>query len=192
MNTEKKPDYFVKICMLIIVILLGVDCIAVTLATKVSQRRNETAAYKIALSNSDTVSQNQPDRNVIENRPQETSSSDRIPNIDHKNSNVVIAGMKTWNIDANSRYVECPLYNPEANVDYNMYIELEWCNGQGEYEIIYRSDLISAGQKLGRIELTREIPAGVYENCVAHIQPYRISDNTATNNADVGFTLYSR
>ena len=103
---------------------------------------------------------------------------------------VSIPGYKTMNIKADTQTVDVDLYNPEENKDYYyMSFEIRVPNSSGDYESVYASGLVEPGNHIYNITLTRSFPAGEYENCILHVQPYRIPDRTPTNNADVKFKL---
>lgn len=103
---------------------------------------------------------------------------------------VSIPGYKTMNIKADTQTVDVDLYNPEENKDYYyMSFEIRVPNSSGDYESVYASGLVEPGNHIYNITLTRSFPAGEYDNCILHVQPYRISDKSPTNNADVKFKL---
>lgn len=103
---------------------------------------------------------------------------------------VSIPGYKTMNIKADTQTVDVDLYNPEDNAGYYyMSFEIRVPNSSGEYESVYASGLVEPGNHIYSITMTRSFPAGEYENCILHVQPYRIPDKAPTNNADVKFKL---
>lgn len=85
--------------------------------------------------------------------------------------------------------VATTLKNPEANADW-YYLTFEMRlpivdeeTGAEGYEVIFTTGLIPPGQYCNKITLTRALEPGEY-NVILHVQPYRISDMTPTNNAD--------
>ena len=103
---------------------------------------------------------------------------------------VSIPGYKIMNIKADMQTVDVDLYNPEENKDYYyMSFEIRVPNSSDDYESVYASGLVEPGNHIYNITLTRAFPVGEYDNCILHVQPYRIPDRTPTNNADVKFKL---
>ena len=51
-------------------------------------------------------------------------------------------------------------------------------------EVIFTTGLVPPGQYCNQVTLTRELEAGEYE-AIIMVQPYRISDQSPTNNADM-------
>ena len=106
---------------------------------------------------------------------------------------VSIPGFKVMNIKADTQTVDVDLYNPEENKDfYYLTFEIRVPTGTGDYESVYASGLVEAGNHIYSITMTHSFPAGEYENCILHVQPYRMSDRSPTNNADITFTLVAK
>mgnify|MGYP003290583465 CR=1 FL=1 len=102
-------------------------------------------------------------------------------------SGVAIPGWGTITIPANQKdNIPIDLYNPEANNDrYYLTFEIRLPNTNGSgYEVLYKSGLIEAGLHIQNISLSRELDKGEYD-VIIHVQPYRVSDKAATNNADM-------
>ncbi len=81
-------------------------------------------------------------------------------------------------------------YNPSENADkYYLTFELRIpADNEPGYEVLYTSGLIAPGKHIQKINLTRGLPAGTY-NAILHVQPYRMSDKSPTNNADLKLEL---
>ena len=104
---------------------------------------------------------------------------------------VAIPGWGRLTVPVNtSKDIVVDFYNPEANADkYYLTFELRIPadNEQG-YEVLYKSGLIAPGKHIQKIDFTRGLPAGTY-NAILHVQPYRMSDKSMTNNADLKLEL---
>ena len=104
--------------------------------------------------------------------------------------NVAIPGWGRLTIPAGSTQVtSVDLYNPEENAGlYYLTFELRLPSDNGDYISLYQSDAIPPGKHIQSITLSQPLDAGMY-NAVIHVQPYRMSDETPTNNADMKTTL---
>lgn len=104
---------------------------------------------------------------------------------------VAIPGWGKLTIPVNtSKDIVVDFFNPDANAEkYYLTFELRIPanNAQG-YEVLYKSGLIAPGKHIQKIDLTRGLPAGTY-NAILHVQPYRMSDKSMTNNADLKLEL---
>ena len=104
---------------------------------------------------------------------------------------VAIPGWGKLTVPVNtSKDIVVDFYNPDANADkYYLVFELRIPadNEQG-YEVLYKSGLIAPGKHIQKIDFTRGLPAGTY-NAILHVQPYRMSDKSMTNNADLKLEL---
>lgn len=104
---------------------------------------------------------------------------------------VAIPGWGKLTIPVNtSKNIVVDFFNPDANTDkYYLTFELRIPanNAQG-YEVLYKSGLIEPGKHIQKINLSRGLPAGTY-NAILHVQPYRMSDKSTTNNADLKLEL---
>lgn len=91
------------------------------------------------------------------------------PNIEHNTSTneeeeneakgIQVRGFTTWSIPANtSKNLSIPLENPEGNPCYFSFEILLSDTG----EVIYSSDMVPPGEKISRINITREFDAGDY------------------------------
>ncbi|HIS94793.1 MAG TPA: hypothetical protein IAC19_03370, partial [Candidatus Ventricola gallistercoris] len=54
--------------------------------------------------------------------------------------------------------------------------------------VLFTTGLIPPGQYCNQVTLTRALEPGEY-NVILHVQPYRMSDKTPTNNADTETVL---
>lgn len=99
---------------------------------------------------------------------------------------VAIPGTSSITIPANQQTVSVDFYNPEANEGlYYLTYKLSLADTG---EVLYESNAIPPGKHIQTITLTRALPKGNYA-VVVHVQPYRMSDETPTNNADMKTTL---
>ena len=91
------------------------------------------------------------------------------PNIEHNTGTneekeneakgIQVRGFTTWSIPANtSKNLSIPLENPEGNPCYVSFEILLSDTG----EVIYSSDMVPPGEKISRINITREFDAGDY------------------------------
>ena len=72
---------------------------------------------------------------------------------------IQVRGFTTWSIPANtSKNLSIPLENPEGNPCYFSFEILLSDTG----EVIYSSDMVPPGEKISRINITREFDAGDY------------------------------
>ena len=116
------------------------------------------------------------------------------PEQQNPNGGVAIPGWGTLTIPANkTTNIKVDLFNPEANVDlYYLTFEIRLPNDSAEgYETLYKSGLVEPGLHIQEIALTRPLDAGEYD-AIIHVQPYRISDKSTTNNADLKTKLIVR
>ena len=102
---------------------------------------------------------------------------------------VAIPGWGTITLPAGVTEAATTLKNPEANADW-YYLTFEMRlptvdeeTGEESYEVLFTTGLIPPGQYCNQVTLTRPLEAGEY-NVILHVQPYRMSDKTPTNNAD--------
>lgn len=104
---------------------------------------------------------------------------------------VAIPGWNVITIPANYSEVYVDFYNPESNTDL-YYLTFEWrlLNENG-YDVIYKSDLMKPGEHTKKIALSRSFEAGEYET-VIFVQPYKMNDNSPTNNANMNTKLVVR
>lgn len=107
--------------------------------------------------------------------------------------NIAIPGWKEITIDADSTVVSVPFNNPSKNIDYALSFSILIPNSTDNgYDTIYESLPISAGERIEKIELTKALPAGRYEKCLIHIQPYSIPEMTELNNVDIELAIISK
>lgn len=97
---------------------------------------------------------------------------------------VAIPGWGTITIPVNTTEVTVDFFNPEQNKDlYYLTFELRLPDGNGGYEVLYKSGLIEAGNHIQKITLSRGLKAGTYD-AIIFVQPYRMDGVTPTNNAE--------
>ena len=106
---------------------------------------------------------------------------------------VAIPGWNSISIPDGYSEVYMDFYNPDANTDmYNLTFEWRLLNDSEQgYEVIYQSGIIKPGEHTEKIELSRSFEIGEYET-VIFVQPYKISDNSPTNNANMNTKLIVR
>ena len=97
---------------------------------------------------------------------------------------VAIPGWGKITIPVNETEVTVDFYNPEQNKDlYYLTFELRLPDGNGGYEVLYKSGLIEAGNHIQNITLSRGLAEGTYD-AIIFVQPYRMDGVTPTNNAE--------
>ena len=99
---------------------------------------------------------------------------------------VVIPSWGSINIPANTQTVSVHLYNPEENE--GLYYLTFRLLLEDTGEVLYESNAVPPGKHIQQISLNRGLSAGTYA-AVIHVQPYRMSDETPTNNANMRTTL---
>ena len=107
---------------------------------------------------------------------------------------VAIPGWGSITLPAGVTEAATTLKNPEANEGW-YYLTFEMRlptvdeeTGEESYEVIFTTGLIPPGQYCNQVTLTRALEPGEY-NVILHVQPYRMSDKTPTNNADTETVL---
>ena len=102
---------------------------------------------------------------------------------------VAIPGWGSITLPAGVTEAATTLKNPDANAGW-YYLTFEMRlptvdeeTGEESYEVLFTTGLIPPGQYCNQVTLTRPLEAGEY-NVILHVQPYRMSDKTPTNNAD--------
>ena len=99
---------------------------------------------------------------------------------------VAIPGWGSITIPANQQTVSVDFYNPEKNEGlYYLTFKLSLADTG---EVLYESNAVPPGKHIQSITLNRALPAGTYDAKI-YVQPYRMSDETPTNNADMKTTL---
>lgn len=97
---------------------------------------------------------------------------------------VAIPGWGKITIPANKAEVTVDFYNPEQNKNlYYLTFELRLPDGNGGYEVLYKSGLVEAGNHIQKITLSRGLAEGTYD-AIIFVQPYRMDGVTPTNNAE--------
>ena len=104
---------------------------------------------------------------------------------------VTIPGFGTMMIPANTKELKgINLYNPIENEGW-YYLTFKLClldENEQVSEVLYASQLLPPGLYIQDITLSRGLKAGTYD-AVLQVQPYRIADNSPTNNADLRMTI---
>ena len=107
---------------------------------------------------------------------------------------VAIPGWGSITLPAGVTAAATTLKNPEANEGW-YYLTFEMRlptvdeeTGEESYEVLFTTGLIPPGQYCNQVTLTRALEPGEY-NVILHVQPYRMSDKTPTNNADTETVL---
>lgn len=99
---------------------------------------------------------------------------------------VAIPGWGSITLPAGEKEASVALKNPEDNKDrYYLTFELRL---KETGEIIFRTALVPPGESCNKVTLERELTEGEYA-AVLHVQPYRMEDESPTNNADMETTL---
>ena len=107
---------------------------------------------------------------------------------------IAIPGWGSITLPAGVTEAQVALQNPEANADwYYLTFELRLPTvdeetGEEGYEVIFTTGLIPPGQYCNKVTLTRALEPGEYTATV-HVQPYRMADQSPTNNADMETVL---
>ena len=107
---------------------------------------------------------------------------------------VAIPGWGSITLPAGVTEAATTLKNPAANEGW-YYLTFEMRlptvdeeTGEESYEVLFTTGLIPPGQYCNQVTLTRALEPGEY-NVILHVQPYRMSDKTPTNNADTQTVL---
>lgn len=104
---------------------------------------------------------------------------------------VVIPGFGEMTISANTKeLVGINLYNPKENEGW-YYLTYKLClldKNRDVSEVLYESQLIPPNNIIKDITMSRSLAKGEYD-AVMIVQPYRIADNTPTNNANLELTI---
>lgn len=99
---------------------------------------------------------------------------------------VAIPGWGSMTLPAGVTEVATSMQNPTANEGY-YYLTFE-LRLKDTGEVLFTTGLIPPGQYCNQVTLTRPLEPGQYA-AVLHVQPYRISDQSPTNNADMETVL---
>lgn len=99
---------------------------------------------------------------------------------------VAIPGWGSMTIPAGVTEVQTSMQNPEANEGW-YYLTFELRLKETD-EVLFTTGLIPPGQYCNKVTLTRPLEPGEYA-AIVHVQPYRISDQSPTNNADMETVL---
>jgi len=103
---------------------------------------------------------------------------------------VVIDGKTVIHATAGSTTIKnINLVNSPDNTLYNMTYELRLPDNSAQgYEVLFTTGLITAGNTVLDMELSRPLEAGQYD-CILFAQPYYVKDNMPTNNAAMSIVL---
>ena len=108
------------------------------------------------------------------------------PEAPKQEQGVAIPGWGSMTIPANTQVLDMvDFHNPIAN-DGLYYLTFKFCllNANGEIsEVLWESQAVPPGKHIQKITMSRGLPAGTYD-AVVHVQPYRMSDQTPTNNVN--------
>ena len=105
-----------------------------------------------------------------------------IEELEKSDGGISIPGWGSINIASNETTVDVNLKNPEENegkYDLAFTITLD-----GEEEPIAETGLIPAGKSALKLKLAKPLEPGTYEATVL-VQPYRVDDQSKTNNAEI-------
>ena len=109
------------------------------------------------------------------------------PEAPKQEQGVAIPGWGSMTIPANTQVLDMvDFHNPIAN-DGLYYLTFKFCllNANGEIsEVLWESQAVPPGKHIQKITMSRGLPAGTYD-AVIHVQPYRMSDETPTNSANM-------
>ena len=109
------------------------------------------------------------------------------PEAPEQEQGVAIPGWGSMTIPANTQVLTMvDFYNPELNEGlYYLTFKFGLINSNGEItEVLWQSQAVPPGKHIQKITMSRGLPAGTYD-AVVHVQPYRMSDETPTNSADM-------
>jgi len=105
-----------------------------------------------------------------------------IEELEKSDGGISIPGWGSINITANETSVDVNLKNPEENEDkYDLAFTITL---DGEDEPLAETGLIPAGKSALKLKLTKPLEPGTYEATVL-VQPYRVDDQSKTNNAEI-------
>ena len=99
-------------------------------------------------------------------------------------NSIFVPGYDYMSMKAGEKTIPARLYNPEGN---NCLIEAAIILPDGTE--IFRSDKLDPGDTLDALNLSRTVPAGMYERTILRYSCYAIGDMRRLNEADVIFTL---
>lgn len=99
---------------------------------------------------------------------------------------VAIPGWGSMTIPAGVTEAAASIQNPEENEGW-YYLTFELRLKETD-EVVFTTGLIPPGQYCSKVTLSREFEPGEYE-AVLCVQPYRISDKSPTNNAELETVL---
>ena len=114
-----------------------------------------------------------------------------VPVVDSKvEPNVAIPGWGRITLPANREYVTVNFHNPKENEGlYYLTFELRLLTDDGSYLSLNTTPPVYPGEYFTDIKLNQTLSPRPKYDAVIHVQPYRISDGTPTNNANMKTTL---
>ena len=186
---DKKTENTVHGLRILAVIMLIVCAVTVSLCYLVSSRTN------VAVLGEEKVPAPVSPAPVASASPVATKIPRTVstPSSTANNDNIAIPGWKEMTVEADSIIISVPFYNPDKNENFLLAFSILVPNhATGDYEMIYESQPISAGERIDVAELTDAFSPGIYEKCIVHIQPYSVSDNQKMNNVDEEVTIISQ
>ena len=99
---------------------------------------------------------------------------------------IAIPGWGSITLPAGVTEAQVALSNPETNADwYYLTFELRLKDTD---EVLFTTGLIPPGEYCNQVTLTRALEPGEYD-AVMRVQPYRMADQSPTNNADMATLL---
>ena len=105
-----------------------------------------------------------------------------IEELEKSDGGISIPGWGSINVAANETTVDVNLKNPDENEGkYDLAFTITL---YGENEPIAETGLIPAGKSALKLKLTKPLEPGTYEATVL-VQPYRVDDQSKTNNAEI-------
>ena len=104
--------------------------------------------------------------------------------------NVAIPGWGRITIPSGTTEItSVDFYNPKENEGlYYLTFELLLPTDSDDYISLYKSYAVPPGKHIQKITLNQTLGSGNYDALI-HVQPYRMSDETPTNNANMKTTL---
>lgn len=121
---------------------------------------------------------------LLQNASREFEAEQMPPQSNAISESLSIPGFETMTIPADKNTVPVYFYNPEGNP---CYFEISLIV-LGKDEEIYKSKLVSPGQELYQIELTKPLSKGTYD-AIIHYNTFALSDYSDLNGANVPFKL---
>lgn len=183
---DKKTENTVHGLRILAVVMLIVCAVTVSLCYLVSSKADvvvlgeEKVPASVSLAPVESAS------------PTATPANESVSSID-LNARVTFPGFSSLSAKINDDGVAelmTQLYNPEKNGGkYYFIFEIRLINLDGSFKTVYSSDKCYSGVPVSGGKLEGNFVEGTY-NVVLHLQPYRLSDDTPTNNSEQIIKLY--